>query len=156
MLGVEMKEKLPIQKHFVLLARFATICGAVIAVTCAGRAGVAQENNEHQLHNKIYNIGVSGAASRPLVRLLSRDDLIVDFDPKTPPFELFQALIGPDALVNQDVTAYLLRAYQAGLTVAIVYATKDEANLFDELVEGEQTASCLPAIGAPRIAFYAV
>jgi hypothetical protein len=151
-----MKQKLSIQKHFAFLARFATICGFVIAVTCAGRAGVAQENTEHQHHNKIYNIGVSGSASRPLLRLLSRDNSIVDFDPKTPPFELFPALIGPDALANQDVTAYLVRAYQAGLTVAIVYATQEEANLFDELVEGEQVASCLPDLGAPRIALYAV
>jgi hypothetical protein len=37
-----------------------------------------------------------------------------------------------------------------------VYATEEEANLFDQLVEGELAASCLPDLGAPRIALYAV
>jgi hypothetical protein len=50
----------------------------------------------------------------------------------------------------------LVRAYQAGLTVAIVGATQGQANLFDELVEAELTASCLPVPGAARIALYAV
>jgi hypothetical protein len=91
-----------------------------------------------------------------LLDLLSHDYSIVDADKLTPPFELRPALIGPDALANQDVTEYLVRAYRAGLTVAIVYATQQEADLFDQLVEGEQAASCLPARGASRIALYAV
>ncbi len=152
-----MKAKLSIQKHFALLTRFALICGFVIAVTCAGPAGAAQENFEHHRHhNKIYKVDVNGSASRPLLDLLSHHYSIVDFDKLTPPFELHPALIGPGALANQAVTAYLVRAYQAGLTVAIVYATQEEANLFDELVEGEQVASCVPAPGAPKIALYAV
>jgi hypothetical protein len=93
-----MKEKLPIQKHLVPLARFAILCGFVIPVTCAGRAGVAQENNEHQHRNKIYKIDVSGSASKPLLDMLSRENSIVDFDKLTPPFKLYPALIGPGAL----------------------------------------------------------
>lgn len=151
-----MKAKLSIQKHFALLTRFALICGFVLAVTCARPAGVAQENDEHHHHKKIYKADVNVSASRPLLDLLSHDYSIVDFDKLTPPFEIRPALIGPDALANQDVTEYLVRAYRAGLTVAIVYATQEEANLFDELVEGEQVASCLPAPGAPRIALYAL
>ena len=147
-----MKARLPIQKHLALLTRFAFICGFVIAVTCAGPAGVAQEHNEHHHHSKLYKIGVNGFTSRPLLDLLSRDYSIVDFDKVTAPFALYAILIGPDALANQDVTAYLVRAYRAGLTVAIVYATQQQANLFDELVEGELAASCLTARGAPRIA----
>jgi hypothetical protein len=156
MLGVEMKAKLSIQEHFALLTRFALICGFVIALTCAGPAGVAQENDEHHHHKKIYKADVNVSASRPLLDLLSDHYSIVDFDKLTPPFELRPALVGPDALANQDVTQYLVRAYRAGLTVAIVYATQEEANLFDELVEGEQVASCLPVPGAPRIALYAL
>ena len=151
-----MKKKLSIQKHSALLTRFALICGFVIAVSCAGPAGVAQENPEHHHHSKIYKIDVNASASKPLLNLLSRDYPIVDFNQVTPPFELYPVLIGPEALANQDVTAYLVRAYRAGLTVGIIYATQGEANLFDELVEGEQAASCLPAPGAPRIALYAV
>ncbi len=151
-----MKRKLPIQEHFALLTHFALICGFVIAVTCAGPAGVAQENYEHHHHSKIYTIGVDASASGPLLDLLSRDYSIVDFDKLTPPSRLYPVLIGPDALANQEVTAYLVRAYRAGLTVAIVYATQKEANRFDRLVEGEQAASCLPAWGVPRIALYGV
>jgi len=151
-----MKANLPIQKHFALLTRFALICGFVIAVTCAGPADVAQENYKHPHHNKIYEIDVKAAASKPLLDILSHNYSIVDFDKLTPPFELYPALIGPNALANQDVTEYLVRAYQAGLTVAIVYATQEEANLFDELVEGELEASCLPTPGAARVAFYAL
>ncbi len=125
-------------------------------MTCAGTAGVAQENSEHHHHNKIYKIDVNGTASGPLLNLLSRDYSVVDADKLTPPFELYPVLIGPDALANQDVTEYLVRAYQAGLTVAIVYATQQQADLFDQLVEGEQRASCLPVPGAARIALYAV
>jgi hypothetical protein len=156
MLGVEMKAKRSIQKHFALLTRFALICGFVIALTCAGPAGVAQENHEHHHHKKIYKADVNVSASRPLLDLLSHDYSIVDFDKLTPPFEIYPVLIGPDALANQDVTAYLVRAYRAGLTVAIVNATQKDANLFDELVEGEQVASCLPVPGTPRIALYAL
>ncbi len=141
-----MKAKLSIQKHSALLTRFALICGFVIAVTWAGPAGVAQENHEHHQHSKIYKVDVNGSTS-PLLDLLSRDYSIINFDKLTPPFELYPVLIGPDALANQAVTAYLVRAYRAGLTVAIVHATQQQANLFDELVEGEQAASCLPSPG---------
>ena len=151
-----MKAKPPIQKHLALLTRFALICGSVIAVACAGPAGVAQENHEHHHHSKIYKVDVDGFASRPLLDLLSRHYSIVDFDKVMPPFQVYPILIGPDALDNQDVTAYLVRAYRAGLTVAIVYATQKQANLFDELVEGELAASCLPVRGARRIALYAL
>jgi hypothetical protein len=151
-----MKANPPIQKHFALLTFFALICGFVIAVTCTGPVGAAQESSEHHHHRTIYTIDVKGTASRPLLDILSHDYSIVDFDKLTPPFELRPLLIGPNALANQDVTEYLVRAYRAGLTVAIVHATQEEANLFDELVEGEQVASCLPARGAPRIALYAV
>ncbi len=151
-----MKAKLPIQKHFSLLTHFALMCGFVIAVTCAGPNGVAQENHEHHRYHKIYKVDVNGPASRPLLNLLSRHYSIVDFDKLAPSFELRPIVVGPDALAKQDVTAYLVRAYRAGLTVAIVYATQQQANLFDELVEGELAASCLPVPGAPRIALYAV
>ena len=150
-----MKAKPPIQEHFALRTRFALICGFVIALTCSGPAGVAQENYEHH-HNKIYAIDVNGAASSPLLDLLSRDYSIVNVDKLTPPFDLYPVVIGPDALANQDVTEYLVRAYHAGLTVAIAYATQDDADLLDELVEGELEASCIPAPGAPRIALYAL
>ena len=150
-----MKAKLSIQEHFALLTRFALICGFVIALTCAGPASVAQENHEHH-HRKIYTADLNVSASRPLLDLLSHDHSIVDFEKLTPPFELRPALIGPDALADQSVAEYLVRAYRAGLTVAIVFATQEEANLFDELVEGEPVASCLAASGAPRIALYAL
>jgi hypothetical protein len=153
MLGVEMKAKRSIQKHFALLTRFALICGFVIALTCAGPAGVAQENHEHHRHNKIYKVDVN---SGPLLDLLSRHNSIVDFDKVTLPFELHPVLIGPGALADQSVAEYLVRTYRAGLTVAIVNATQKDANLFDELVEGEQVASCLPVPGTPRIALYAL
>lgn len=151
-----MKAKPSIQKHFALLTYFALVCGFVIAVTCARPAGVAQENHEHHHRNKIYRIGLNGPASGSLLYLLSHDYSIVDADTVTPSLELHPAVIGPGALANQDVTEYLVRAYNAGLTVAIVYATRDQANLFDELVEGEPSASCVPVPGVPRIAFYAV
>lgn len=150
-----MKAKLIIQERRVLLTRFALIGGFVIALTCAGPAGVAQENHEHHRHGNIYAIDVNRSASRGLLDLLSHDYSIVDFGKLTPPFALRPVLIGPGALADQNVTEYLVRTYRAGLTVAIVNATQNDANLFDELVEGEQVASCLPVPGA-RIAFYAV
>ena len=151
-----MKATTPIQKHFVLFTRFTLICGFVIAVTCGGPAGLALGDSDHHPHKTVYTFGVNGSASAPLLDLLSHDYSIVDADNLTPLSELKPALIGPDALANQDVTAYLVQVYRAGLTVAIAYATQEQANLFDELVEGELTASCLPAPGAPQIALYAV
>ena len=151
-----MKATTPIQKHFGLFTWFTLICGFVIAVTCGGPAGLALGDSGHHPHKTVYTFGVNGSASAPLLDLLSHDYSMVDTDNLTPRSELRPALIGPDALANQDVTAYLVQAYRAGLTVAIAYATQDQANLFDELVEGELTASCLPAPGAPQIALYAV
>jgi hypothetical protein len=144
-----MKTKLPMRENFTLWTRFALICGFVLAVTCAGPASAAQQH-------KIYEIGVSGVASGPLLDLLSRDYSIVDVDNLTPPFDLYPVLIGAGALANQDVTQYLIRAYGAGLTVGIVSATQEQVNLLDELVEGELEASCLPVPGSSTIALYAL
>jgi hypothetical protein len=146
---VEMKTKLTMQQPSTLWTRFALICGFVLAVTCSGPAGAAQQH-------KIYAFGVDGVASGPLFDLLSHDFSLVNLDNFTPLSELYPVLIGPGALANQDVTQYLVRAYGAGLTVGIVYATEEQANLFDELVEGEQEASCIPARGSSTIALYAV
>jgi hypothetical protein len=151
-----MKAKSPIQKHSVLFTRFALICGCVITVTCGGPAALALEDSGHHPHKTLYTFGVNGSVSAPLLNLLSVDYSIVDADNLTPQSELKPALIGPDALANQDVTAYLVQAYRAGLTIAIANATQEQVNLFDELVEGELTASCRPARGAPQIALYAV
>ncbi len=152
-----MQEKRTIQKHFALLTRFAVVCGVVIAMTCAGPAGLAQENQEHHHHNKIYTGYVNGSASKALLDLLSRDYSIIPMDKITPPFKLYPILIGPAALANPDITAFLVRAYRAGLTVGIAYcdAAMRQTGLM-RLVEGELAASCLPAPGAPRIALYAV
>ena len=84
------------REHFTLWTRFALICGFVLAVTCAGPASAAQQH-------KIYEIGVSGVASGPLLDLLSRDYSIVNVDNLTPPFDLYPVLIGPRALANQEV-----------------------------------------------------
>jgi hypothetical protein len=77
-----MKTKLPMREHFTLWTRFALIRGFVLAVTCAGPASAAQQH-------KIYEIGVSGVASGPLLDLLSRDYSIVNVDNVTPPFDLY-------------------------------------------------------------------
>jgi hypothetical protein len=81
-LEVGMKTKLPMREHFTLWTRFALIRGFVLAVTCAGPASAAQQH-------KIYEIGVSGVASGPLLDLLSRDYSIVNVDNVTPPFDLY-------------------------------------------------------------------
>jgi hypothetical protein len=73
----------------------------VLAFTSAGPASAAQQH-------KIYEFGVSGVASGPLLDLLSHDYSIVNGDNVTPPFDLHPALFGPGALANQDVTQYLV------------------------------------------------
>ena len=148
-----MQEKRTI--HFSLLMRCAVVFGVILVAACTLPAAMAQETSEHH-QRKIYAIDVNSSTSGPLLDLLSRDYSIVAFDKVTPPFKLHPVLIGPAALANQDVTAFLVQAYRAGLTVAIAYATPKEANRFDALVEGELAASCLPVPGTPRIALYAV
>lgn len=143
-----MKIKLPTREH-PFWTRLALVCGFLLAVASASPAGMAQQH-------KIYEIGVNGVASGPLLDLLSRDYSIVNVDNLTPPFDLYPVVIGPDALSNQAVIQYLVRAYGAGLTVGIAHATPEQANLLDELVEGELEASCLPVPGSPAIALYAL
>src|ERR1700761_7262825 len=144
-----MNTKLPMRSQSTQWTRFALICAFVLAITCAGPAGLAQQP-------KIYEIGVNGDTSGPLLDLLSGDYSLVNIDNLTPPFELYPVLVGAGALSNQAVTQYLVRAYGAGLTVGIVSPTEEQADLFDELVEGEQEASCIPARGSSTIALYAL
>jgi hypothetical protein len=147
-----MQGKWTIQGHLSLLVRFAVVCGVVISVASAG----AQENYQHHHRDQINTIGVDASASRSLLNLLSRDYSIAAMKTATPSSELNPMVIGPAALANPDVSAYLVHAYQAGLTVAIAYATQAQADRFEQLVEGGQVASCRPILGTPRMALYAV
>jgi hypothetical protein len=102
------------------------------------------------------------SASGRVLDLLAEDYEIVDLDESifeaggasTPALSFAHVVIGPDALDRPVIMALIIRAYRAGLTVAIANATKAEADRFDIIVDGGAGASCLPADGEREIALY--
>jgi hypothetical protein len=95
-------------------------------------------------------IRVEASADGIALNLLAQDYEIVDLEE---PWE-GHIVVGPGALEKPRLMALVARAYRAGLAVAIVGATQEEANLFDSLIEGVQVASCRPSEGALEIALY--
>lgn len=139
-------------RRFVIFTRFGTICCLVVAIISAGPFSVAFGGKPPK--PEIDTIAVDASASAQLLALLSRDHSIVPIEGPTSPTDLVPVLIGPDVLDNQNTMAYVIQVYRAGWTVGIVNATQDQANRFEELVEGEQVASCKPFQGESQITLY--
>ncbi len=144
-------------RHCCGLTRFGLTCGLLIALVCAGSASLAQDDRDHRNEQKqIGTIKVDASAFSPLLDLLSRHYSMVEIDALNPPSDLGPVLIGPKELQDQQVMAYVIHVYAAGLTVGIVDATQLQMDRFDSLVEGSPMASCEPAMGERRVALYAV
>ena len=114
------------------------------------------EQGFETLCGKVATIQADASAAGPALDLLAEDFDIVDIETVTPPFARAHVVIGPDALDKPKIMALVELAYRGGLTVAIVNATQDEADKFDVLLEGGQSASCLPLEGESEIALYAL
>lgn len=94
------------------------------------------------------------SAQGQALQLLSQDYRIGDLGTLPASFTLAPVVIGPAALNDPGFMALVIEAYRTGLTVGIVNVTQKQANRFDALVEGGYLASCKPAWGQARIAFY--
>lgn len=143
-------------RRLALFTRLGTFYALLIAIICGGVGGVAFAGKKPK--PEIDTIDVDSSASAQLLTLLSKHHSIVPIVGPTSPAHLVPVLIGPDALDNQNTMVYLIQVYRAGWTVGIVDATQEQANRFEQLVEGEQVASCEPdtATDEFRIALYAL
>lgn len=126
---------------------------AVLSCVLAGMLGIGVASTALAARSTSI-IYAAPSARGPVLQLLSRDYQIEDLARLPASFTFAPVIIGPAALENPATMETVIRAYQAGQPVGIVHATQAQTNEFDGLLENDPVASCEPAEGSSKIAFY--
>ena len=108
------------------------------------------------LCGKLDRILATPAAGGRLLAALAEDFSLELVDEKSDLRDsaLHPLILTPEDLEEREITDYLAASYASGMTVAIVGANQEEANLFHNLAGAAGSANCAPDEGSLAITFY--